>query len=115
LDFLGRIDLQVKVRGVRIEPGEVEAAILDHPGVREAVVAPWRDARAGTSLAAYVVAASGEDAGALSAALRSSLRLRLPEAMVPAAIVVLDALPLSPSGKVDRKALPAPDLGLEAP
>jgi amino acid adenylation domain-containing protein len=101
LDFLGRIDHQVKIRGFRIELGEVEAALTAHPEVREAVVLALPEpGGAGQRLVAYVV-------GAQPAALRAYLRERLPEAFVPTAWVVLPSLPLSPNGKVDRKALAA--------
>jgi amino acid adenylation domain-containing protein/thioester reductase-like protein len=107
VEFLGRLDHQVKVRGVRVEPGEIEAALARHPAVREAVVVARRDGPAGeTRLAAYLVPAGG-GASELGE-LRAFLRRGLPEAMIPAAFVVLPALPLTPSGKVDRRALPAP-------
>ncbi|HEX2076352.1 MAG TPA: amino acid adenylation domain-containing protein, partial [Longimicrobium sp.] len=110
LEFLGRVDAQVKIRGFRIEPGEVEAALLEHPGVREAVVVA-REAPSGIAgdrrLVGYVVAASGEIIS--PAALREHLKARLPEHMVPAAFVELERLPLTPSGKLDRKALPEPE------
>ncbi|HET7228396.1 MAG TPA: amino acid adenylation domain-containing protein, partial [Longimicrobium sp.] len=106
LEYRGRIDHQVKVRGFRIEPGEIEAALAAHPAVREAVVAARDDAGDETRLVAYIVA-NGEAPPA--DALRAFLRERLPEHMVPAAFVALDAIPLSPSGKADRRALPAPD------
>ncbi|MFL6198800.1 MAG: amino acid adenylation domain-containing protein, partial [Thermoanaerobaculia bacterium] len=102
VEYLGRLDFQVKIRGVRIELGEIEAELARHPGVREACVLA-RDSR----LVAYLVP-SGDDAPQ-SDELRSYLRGRLPEAMVPSAFVVLPAFPLNPSGKVDRKALPAPE------
>ncbi len=103
LDFLGRLDDQVKVRGYRIELGEIEAALSALPGVREAVVVTKSD-----RLVAYVIGEVGE---ADTAALRQALRDKLPEFMLPSAIVALPALPLTPSGKVDRKALPEPDSG----
>jgi acyl carrier protein len=107
LEFLGRTDLQVKVRGFRIEPGEVEAALLAHPAVREAVVMARAGADGESHLVAYV---AGGDGGAPSAEdLRAFLRARLPDYMVPAVFVPLAALPLGSNGKVDRKALPAPD------
>ncbi|HEU0079960.1 MAG TPA: amino acid adenylation domain-containing protein, partial [Longimicrobiaceae bacterium] len=106
LEFLGRVDQQVKVRGFRIEPGEVEAALLGHPSVREAVVVVREDGGE-RRLVGYVVAAEGAavDAGEL----RAWLKGRLPEYMVPPAVVELETLPLTPTGKVDRRALPAPD------
>ncbi|HVT15727.1 MAG TPA: amino acid adenylation domain-containing protein, partial [Thermoanaerobaculia bacterium] len=106
LDFLGRVDHQVKIRGVRIEPGEIEAVLAGHPAVRECVVVPRLDGppAAEARLVAYVVPRAGGD----GAELRGFLAARLPPQMVPAAFVTLDALPLTPSGKVDRRALPAP-------
>jgi amino acid adenylation domain-containing protein len=100
LDFLGRIDHQVKVRGFRIEPGEIEAALVRHPAVREAVVVP-RGEGAERSLAAYAVA-SGETS---AEELRSFLRETLPVHLIPGSIVLLDELPLTPNRKVDRQAL----------
>ncbi len=105
--FLGRIDHQVKVRGFRIELGEVEAALLSHAGVREAVAVARADAAGMARLVAYVVPEEGEAPSASE--LREHLRRRLPEPMVPSALVSLASLPLTPNGKVDRKALPEPE------
>jgi amino acid adenylation domain-containing protein len=105
LEFLGRIDHQVKVRGFRVEIGEVEAALAEHPGVGGVAVVA-REVQGTRQLVAYV-AGPGLDA----AALRERLRARLPEYMVPAFFVLLEALPLTPRGKIDRRALPAPEAG----
>ena len=107
IDFLGRTDFQVKVRGFRIEPGEVEAALRTHPAVADAVCAARADEGGAPRLLAWVVAA-GADAS-LPAELRAHLRDRLPEYMVPAAIGTVAAFPLTRNGKTDTAALPTPD------
>jgi acyl-coenzyme A synthetase/AMP-(fatty) acid ligase len=107
IEFLGRIDQQVKLRGFRIEPGEVEAAVAAHPGVRQAVALVREDAPGDRRLVAYVVPEPG--AVLSPKELRETARRRLAEFMVPAAFVELAALPLNPNGKVDREALPRPD------
>ena len=105
LEYLGRIDFQVKVRGFRVEPGEVEAALAAHPVVREAAVLARQGPR-GSFLAAWFAPRPGCDTGpALVAELREFLRRRLPDYMVPSTFHALDALPLTPHGKVDRDAL----------
>ncbi|MFG2633928.1 non-ribosomal peptide synthase/polyketide synthase [Streptomyces sp. NPDC048362] len=108
LDYLGRADDQVKVRGHRIEPGEIEAALLDLPEVAAAAVTAVTDPRGHTRLAAYVVPAPGAPRPA-PAELRAALRRVLPDHMVPSSFTPLTALPLTTSGKLDRRALPAPE------
>ncbi|WP_437972165.1 amino acid adenylation domain-containing protein [Sorangium sp. So ce260] len=113
IEFLGRIDDQVKIHGHRIELGEIAAALGQHPSVREVAVVAREDAPGDRRLVAYVVprAARGASAGdeqALLPALRALAQRHLPSYMVPSAFVPLDALPTSPNGKVDRRALPAP-------
>ena len=105
IEFLGRADHQVKVRGYRVEPGEVEAALARHPAVRQAVVVVREESPGNAQLVAYV-AAAGHAAGA--GALRAALREELPEYMVPSLFVLLPELPLTPNGKIDRRALPPP-------
>ncbi len=103
LEFLGRVDQQVKLRGFRIELGEIEAVLCRHDGVRDAIVVAREESNGDKRLVAYVVGEveTGE--------LRSHLQEQLPDYMIPATWVMLDALPLTANGKVDRKALPAPD------
>jgi amino acid adenylation domain-containing protein len=112
LEFLGRIDHQVKIRGYRIELSEIEAALVAHPRVREAVVLVREDTPGDRRLVAYVTTTGGpgKNGGALAAAdLRAHLAGPLPEYMLPAHFVFLPDLPLLPNGKVDRKRLPAPE------
>ncbi|MGW6414086.1 amino acid adenylation domain-containing protein [Streptomyces sp. NPDC055055] len=108
LDFLGRADDQVKVRGFRIEPGEIESALTDRPGVDRAVVVVREDTPGSPLLVGYVTSAAGSVLDA--AELRRAVGDRLPAHMVPSAVVALDAFPLTANGKVDRRSLPAPDL-----
>ena len=113
MEFLGRIDHQVKIRGYRIELGEVESVLGQHPGVREAVVIAREDRPDERHLVAYFV--SSRKQTPTIAELRRYLKQKLPDYMVPSAFVLVDALPLMPNGKVDRRALPAPDKTRQEP
>jgi amino acid adenylation domain-containing protein len=114
LEFLGRLDRQVKLRGFRLELGEIEAHLERHPAVSRAAVALRGEGAPGERLVAYVVAAAGGDGGDLAPALEAWLRRQLPAIMVPRTWVALPALPLSLNGKVDRRALPPPPAGRPA-
>ncbi|MBF8739591.1 non-ribosomal peptide synthase/polyketide synthase [Pseudomonas guariconensis] len=108
IDYVGRIDHQVKLRGLRIELGEIEARLLEQPGVREAVVVAWQQV-GGAQLVAYLTSDVPQaEPQALLDAVREGVREHLPDYMVPALLMYLEAMPLSPNGKLDRKALPAP-------
>jgi amino acid adenylation domain-containing protein len=110
VEFLGRLDQQVKIRGFRVEPGEIEAALGNHPSVREAVVVARAGVADGKRLVAYLVADRNGPVlnGELQSELRRFLRERLPEYMIPSAFVQVDAWPLTPNGKLNRRALPEP-------
>jgi amino acid adenylation domain-containing protein len=108
LEFIGRVDFQLKVRGYRIEPGEIEAALRECAGVRDVVVVGRDDVNGEKRLAAYI---AGQESPETTTRLRNHLRAKLPEYMTPAAFVWLEALPLTANGKVDRNALPEPEWG----
>ena len=108
IEFLGRIDTQVKVRGFRVELGEIEALLVQQKGVSEAVVVVWEPQAGDRRLCAYVVMNADADDATGAGILRRALREQLPSYMVPAVFVTLDEIPLTANGKVDRKALPAP-------
>ncbi|MGB6168655.1 MAG: thioesterase domain-containing protein, partial [Geitlerinemataceae cyanobacterium] len=107
MEILGRIDRQVKIRGVRIEPGEIEAVLNVHPAVAGAVVVVREDSPGNKRLVAYAVRQRGEETTTIK--VREFLKGKLPQFMLPEAIVLLESLPLTPNGKIDRRALPAPD------
>ncbi|MDL9936850.1 amino acid adenylation domain-containing protein [Gordonia sp. ABSL1-1] len=109
LDYLGRSDFQVKIRGQRVELGEIEATLASHPAVSSAIVVLHDDPRSGAQLVAHVVGAGARDGGVDGAALRAFVAARLPDHMVPTHVLIAAALPVTSSGKVDRSALPAPE------
>jgi amino acid adenylation domain-containing protein len=109
IEFLGRLDHQVKIRGFRIELGEIEAALFQHAGVKQAVAIVRDDPGIGPRLAAYLELQGPAVAGPPE--LRAHLKRLLPEHMLPAVIMVLPALPMTPNGKIDRASLPAPETG----
>ena len=108
VEFLGRFDNQVKLRGHRVEPAEVEACILRHPDVRQAVVVPYTQSTGDKHLVAYIVASDPSHFSA--AAIRRYLADHLPQPLIPALFLPLERLPLNPNGKIDRTALPAPEI-----
>jgi amino acid adenylation domain-containing protein len=109
IECLGRADNQVKIRGVRIELGEIEQVLAGHPGVRECVVMPREDTSGYKRLIGYIVPATDGGTDQLTSLLRQYLQQKLPDPMIPSALVLLDKMPLTPSGKVNRRQLPAPD------
>lgn len=112
IEFIGRVDNQVKIRGFRVEPGDIEAVLVRHPGLRESTVIVREDTPGDKRLTAYLVADGGQPPAVRE--LREFLGRELPAYMVPTTFVWLDNLPLSPNGKIDRAALPAPRAPLEA-
>ena len=107
LEFLGRADQQVKIRGFRIELGEIEAALTAQPEIKQAIVIARENGASGKQVVAYIVLADEKPFD--PTALQQSLAERLPRHMLPSAIVVLPALPLTPNRKIDRRALPPPE------
>jgi acyl-coenzyme A synthetase/AMP-(fatty) acid ligase/acyl carrier protein len=113
IEFLGRVDAQLKVRGYRIEPGEIESVLVEHPGVAQAVVAAYEHGAGDTRLTAYVIPVDPA-AAPHPEELRAHLRAKLPDYMVPAAYVALASFPITPNHKIDRARLPRPDAGAVA-
>jgi amino acid adenylation domain-containing protein len=113
IEFLGRLDQQVKIRGFRIELEEIEAVLVEHPALQEAVVLAREDVAGDKRLVAYVVTKHGSSPS--PSELRAYLKQTLPDYMIPVAFVSLNAMPLNPSGKIDRRALPAPDTAGSTP
>ncbi|WUC79116.1 amino acid adenylation domain-containing protein [Streptomyces sp. NBC_00536] len=112
IEFVGRADHQVKIRGLRIELGEIESVLEDLPEVSRVLLTVWEEQPGNKKLVAYVVPVAGERTiGERTSALRDAVARRLPDYMVPSAFVLLDGLPVTANGKIDRKALPAPDFG----
>ena len=109
IEYLGRMDHQVKIRGFRIELGEIEAVLGQHPGIGEAAVVVREDTPGDKTLVAYLVPKTKNEANVTSSEIRQYLQQKLPEYMIPSVFVTLDAMKYTSSGKVDRKALPAPD------
>jgi acyl-coenzyme A synthetase/AMP-(fatty) acid ligase/acyl carrier protein len=112
IEFLGRIDQQIKIRGFRVELGEIETVLLEHPSIKQAVVIVREDRPGDARLVAYMVHAEGLKID--SKELRQFLRKKLPDYMIPQHFVELDTLPRTPNGKINRKALPKPDAGMQA-
>ncbi|WP_233098019.1 AMP-binding enzyme [Dictyobacter vulcani] len=108
VEFVGRVDYQVKVRGFRIELGEIEAALQQHTAIQENVVLVREDVPTQQRLVAYVVCTSAAETPAIDE-LKQFLRQQLPDYMLPTAFVLLPAMPLTSNGKIDRRALPAPE------
>jgi acyl-CoA synthetase (AMP-forming)/AMP-acid ligase II len=106
LEHLGRLDQQVKIRGFRVEPGEIESVLATHPAVRQSVVIAHDAGASDRRLAAYIVYQPGEDLTVSE--VRQHLRGKLPDYMIPSLVIAIDAVPLTPNGKVDRAALPDP-------
>jgi fengycin family lipopeptide synthetase D len=110
IEFLGRMDDQVKIRGFRIEPGEIETQLLTHPGIKESIVTASADETGDKCLCAYIVVEhKAQGPGCTAADLREYLSGSLPDYMIPAYFVFIDNIPLTPNGKIDRKALPSPE------
>jgi amino acid adenylation domain-containing protein/thioester reductase-like protein len=116
IEFLGRIDHQVKIRGFRVELGEIEALLAEHPSVSQVIVVTREDASDNKQIIAYAVIAAKfqhQNLQVTTKILRNYLKQKVPEYMVPTAIVALESLPLTPNGKIDRRALPIPKWGIE--